>query len=200
VGSSQNARGARDIAADNQSSNERRRDAVAGLVQNVINHDHVEAVTGAQFPKGIDVALRSVSESKVFAHNDALSTQALADNVTDKVGRTQAREVIGEWKHEARFDTGVTDEFNTTTRSRDVHGDTVRVEQTRRVSIEGHHHRVKVPLFGDVEGSPNHLNVPTVNGVELSDGDYGGLHSITEFGQRARDNHVRFSFRERVYR
>jgi endonuclease YncB( thermonuclease family) len=120
--------------------------------------------------------------------------------VADEVGRAQAREFITEGKNEARLDTRVTNEFDTTTRPRDVDGDTVRVEQARRVSIEGDHHRVKTPLLGDVARSPNHLHMPAVNGVELSDGDRGGLHSIAEFGQRARDNHVRTSFRERVYR
>jgi hypothetical protein len=120
MGSPQGVGRTRDIAADDESSNERRCDSIAGLVGHVVNQDHVEAVSGTKFAQGIDVARCSVAEPEVLAHNDALRSQALNENVAHEVGRTQTRKLSSEGEHKTGFDTGVANQLNPTLCSRDV--------------------------------------------------------------------------------
>jgi hypothetical protein len=167
----QDTGGTRDIATDDESSHERGSDTVTGLVGDVVNHDHVEAVKGAEFAEGIDVTLGSVAESEILTHNDTLRSQALDERVANNVGRTQVGKLIGEGEHKTGIDAGLPDEFDTTIRSRDISRHTFGGKEAGRVSIKRDHHGVQLSLLGNLPGSPNHFDMPAVDGVELSDGD-----------------------------
>jgi hypothetical protein len=99
--------------------------------------------------------------------------------VIHKVCGTQARELVREWKNEARLNSGLLDEFDPTSRARDVYRHTLRREQTCRMPVKRYDDRVKAPFLGNPPSPSDHVDVPAMDGIELSDRHDGRSNAIS---------------------
>ena len=163
-------RGAREIAAGDRTADSRAGNVLVTEIH-FRDHIHVEAVHGAEPPKGFDVAASSTPEPVIVPDHELLHLAPIEQDAFHELFRAQARHPPVEAEQHDVVERGLCQEFSP-----------LRSRHQNRRSRLGIHHLERMRLEGDEDTRParrrrpigdlaQHRLMTQVHPIERADGD-----------------------------
>lgn len=122
-------------------------------------------------PQQIQVTAAAAAEAEVFSDEHVANPEALAEQLAGKGLRLYGRQALIETQTKHRFSTRSSELTKLLAQAGQSRRGPLRNETLKRMRLEGDHHGPAATLYRLIAQPINHRTVPTVDPIEVTDGN-----------------------------